>query len=147
MNLVAQGLMSSPWVGLDQRDKERSKLGVLARELGSEGGKDEMEVAPILKISRAEEGGSKVSIRERPLRNRLRNSGLPRSGQPAQPVDRGLAEVPRPEIDLVQNSPASPLQTTSTIVMPKVGTFCMAKTLEDCCFVCRMFMSGAYDQK
>ena len=51
IHLVKQGVVGDPRIGLDQRDKERSEIGVLARELDGEGGEDEVEVAPILKIS------------------------------------------------------------------------------------------------
>ena len=55
MELVVQGLICNPWIGLGQRDKERPKIGVPARELDGEGGEDEVEVAQILIISGAEE--------------------------------------------------------------------------------------------
>lgn len=40
--------MSGPWLGLDQGDKERSKVGVLAHELYGKGGEAEVNVSTVL---------------------------------------------------------------------------------------------------
>jgi hypothetical protein len=85
VHLVIQGLAGEPWIGPDQRNEERSEFGVLARELNSDGGKDEAEVPPVVKVPRTEERGTEPSVRERSFRNRLRNRGLP---VPASPFNQ-----------------------------------------------------------
>ena len=79
--------MSDSWIGPHQRDKDRSKFRVRARELDREGWEDELKVAPIREVSRTEERGTKLSVCERSLRDRLCDGTLPRPGQPVQPVD------------------------------------------------------------
>ena len=139
--------MGDPWVGLDQRDKERSKAGVLARELDGKGGKDEVEVSPILEISRAEERGTKLSIRERPFRNRLGDSSLACPSQPVQPVDRGFGEVPSPEFNLVQNRLTCSLETTVAFAMPKLSSLRTTEIVQDSGFDYQKSMSKACSQK
>lgn len=43
--------MGDIWIGLYQWDENRPERGVLAGELDSKGGEDEVQVAPILKVS------------------------------------------------------------------------------------------------
>ena len=74
--------MDDSWIRLHQWDEDRSKFCIPARELDRKGRKDELEVPPILEVSRAEEGGPELSIRKHPLRNRLRDGGLACPGQP-----------------------------------------------------------------
>ena len=114
-----------------QWDDARSELGVPARELDSEGGEDEPEVAPIREISRTEERGPELPIREHPLCDRLSDGALPRPSQPIQPVDGRLVEIPGPESDLVQDTPAGSPQTASAIPMPILSGLRTAETIED----------------
>ena len=100
---MEQGFINNSWIRSDQRDKDRSELGIFACELYSKSGEYVVEVAPIQEVSRTEEGGTELSIYEHPLRNRLRDRALACPGQPVQPVDRRPVEVPRPELDLVQD--------------------------------------------
>lgn len=78
--IVAQGVIDDSWIRLCQRNKMRSKFGVLARELDGEGRKDDLEVAPALKT----EGATKLLICECPFCNRLCGGCFPCSGQPVQ---------------------------------------------------------------
>ena len=66
------------------------------RKLDPNGGENELKVAPVLEVSRAEEGSTEPPICKRPFCDRLSNGGLSRSREPVQPVDRGLAKVVRP---------------------------------------------------
>ena len=88
---------------------------VPAREPNRNGWEDEVEVATVLDVSRAEEGGPKPSVIEKFLRNRVCDCALPRSSQPAQPVDGGLVEVPCPELDPVQDGFAGSLQAAFSV--------------------------------
>ena len=63
-------------------------------ELDGQGGEDEVEVAPVLEVSRTEERGTELSFYEQPLRDRLRDRALSCPCQSVEPVDGGLAEVP-----------------------------------------------------
>ena len=139
--------MSDPWIGPGQRDEEQSKVGVLARELNGEGGEDEVEIAPILEISRTEERGTKPSVRERPFCDRLGDSSLACPSNPVQPVDRGLSEVPGPKFDLVQNSYTCPLETAIAFTMPKLRPLRTAEIVEDSRFGYQGFTSSTGDQK
>ena len=88
-------------IGPGQRDEDGPKFGVCACELDGEGGEDELEVAPVLKVSGTEERSAEPSVRERPFGDCLCDRGLSRSGQPVQPVDRGFVGVPCPEFNSV----------------------------------------------
>ena len=70
---------------------------------------------------------------EHPIGDRLCDGGLPRPGQPVQPVDRRLVEIPCPEFDLVQDGSSGSLQTTCTVVaiMQMFGPVCTGETAED----------------
>ena len=70
--------MGDFWVRLHQRDEDRSKLGISPCELSSNGGENELEVPPVLEVSRTEEGSAKSSVCERPLRDCLSDGALPR---------------------------------------------------------------------
>ena len=142
MHLVIKRLVGDLRIGLGQRDEDRSKVGVLARELDSEGGEDEVEVTSILKVSRAEEGGTKMSICKRPLCNCLCDCGLPRPGQPVQPIKRGQIEIPGPRFDCVQNSATCPLEAAVTVTMPVLDPVCTTEIVEDSRLDCRRFMSS-----
>jgi len=78
---------------LGQRDEDGSKFGVRASQLDGKGREDELEVAPVREISRAEEGSAKPSVRECPFRDRLRDRGLSGPGQPVKPVYGGFVEA------------------------------------------------------
>jgi hypothetical protein len=70
-------------------------------ELDGQGGKDQLDIVLMLQVPRTKERGTKLSIRERPFRDRLSNSRFPSPGQSIQPVDGCPAEIPGPELDLV----------------------------------------------
>ena len=101
-----------------------------------------MEVASVLEVSGAEEGGPKLSGWENPLRNCLRDGGFPRPGQPVQPVYGGFIEVPCPEFNLVQDDPAGSLEAAPTVAMSIFSIPCTPDTVEDSRFSYRGFMSG-----
>ena len=130
IHLVVQGLKSNSWIRLHQRDKDRSKFRVPACELNRKGGEDELEVTPILIVSRTEKRSPELTIRVHPLRDGLRDRALPRPSQPVQPEDGGLVEISRPEFDPVQDSSAGSLQTTFAIAMPPVSLQYTAETIE-----------------
>ena len=88
----------------------------------------------ILKVSRAEEGGPEPSFCENPLRDRLRDRGLPRPSESIQPVDRRLVKVARPEFDLIQNVAAGPLEATVAVAMSIFGLLRTMDIVEDNCF-------------
>ena len=123
--------MNDPWIGLHQWDKDRSKFGVPPCELDGQGGEYEVEVASVIEVSGAEEGGPETPVCERPLSNGLRNGALPRSGKPIQPVDRRLSEVRCPVPDLVQNGSTSSLETISTATMAILCLLCTADIVKD----------------
>ena len=78
---------------MGQQDKYRPKFGVLPGKLDGQGGEYEVEVAPVLEVSGAEERGTELIICEQPLRDRLSDRALSCPGQSVEPVDGGLAEV------------------------------------------------------
>ena len=144
---MKQGFIDNSWVRLDQRDEDRSELSIFTRELDRKGGEYEVEVAPIREVSRTEEGGTELSICERPLRNRLRDRALACPGQSVQPVDRGPVKIPCPEFDLVQDNSAGSLQTPFPATVP---IFCCPRTteiVEDSYPSCRNLMSSARRKK
>ena len=113
---------------------------VLARQLSGQCWEYEMEVSSILEIPRTEEGGPELIVRKQPLRDRFRNGALPRSGQPVQPVDAGLAGFPRPQFDSVQNDPACSFEATFALPMSKLGSLRTAEIVEDRLFDYQSFM-------
>ena len=96
-----------------------------------------MKVAPVLEISGAEEGSTELSVREHPLGDRLSDGSLPCTSESIEPVDRGFVEVACPKLDLVQDGPASPLETTITVAVSVLGLFGVAGVVEDTRFGCR----------
>ena len=82
-----------------------------------------------------------MTVRKQPLRDRLRNGALPRSGQPVQPVDAGLAGVPCPEFDSIQDDFACSFETTFTLAVSKLGPVRTAEIIESELFGCQNFMS------
>ena len=108
-------------IRLDQPDEYRSELGVPPGELDSEGGEDGSEVAPVFEVSGAKEGGSQAPVGERPPRDGLCDGALARPSEPVQPVDRGLIEVARPELDPVQNCGARSAETTAAVSVSVLG--------------------------
>ena len=82
-----------------------------------------------------------MTVREQPLRDRLRNGALPRSGQPVQPVDGGLVEVPCPEFDTIQNGSPCSFEAAFALAMSKLGPVCIAEMIEDGLFGCQEFTS------
>jgi len=128
--------------GIRERLLDRPKFGVPPCKLDGQGGEDEVEIAPVLEVSGAEEGGPKLSVWENPLRDRLRDGGLPRPCQPVQPINWGLVKVPCPEFDLVQNDSAVSLEATPAVAMPTPSTPRTGDTVEDSRFSYRGFASG-----
>ena len=96
-----------------------------------------MEIAPVLEVPRAEEGGTKQSVREHPLCDRLGDGCLSRSGEPVQPVDRRFVEVAGPKFNLVQDGASCSLETTAAIAMPILSPLCTAEPIEDSLFSCQ----------
>ena len=123
-------------IRLNQCNECRSKCGVLACKLDGKGGEDELEVAPVLEVSGAEERSSESSVGRQPLCDRLRDSGLSSSSQPVQPVNRGLVEVPRPEFDFAKDGGASFFKTTVAVSMSMLRLLCITETVEDRHFSC-----------
>ena len=121
---------------LDKWNKCGSEFRVLARKLNGKGGEDELEIAPILVVSRTEEGSPEPSFCSGPLRNRLGDGSLPGSSEPVQPVDRRSVEVARPEFDLVQNGTAGSLETTFAFAVPILSLMCIMNVVEDGPFSC-----------
>ena len=146
LHLTVEGLVDDFWIGLDQLDEDRSKLGVSSGELDSQGWEDGLEGPPVLEVSGAEEGCTQPPIRERPLRDRLCNSALPRPGETVQPVDRGLVEVAGPEFDFVQNCCARSFETTIPVAMSILGLLCAPKIIEDSGLGCRGVFSDDRDR-
>ena len=141
-HLVAQRFVRDSWIRLGQRNEGRSKFYKLARELSGQCWEYELKVSSVFEVPRTEEGGPKLTVREQPLCDRLRNCTLPRSGQPIQPVDGGLARIPRPMFNFVQDGSTGSFQTTFTIAVPVLCPLCRAETIDDSCFVCWRFASG-----
>jgi len=96
-----QRLVNNPWIRLDKRNEDRSEFGIPPRELDGKGGKDGVKIAPVLEVSRTEEGGTELPLCEQPLRDCLCDRALSCSRQPVEPVDGGFVEVPRPVLDLI----------------------------------------------
>ena len=126
--------MGDSWVRLDQWDEYRPEFGVVARELNSKGGEDKLEIAPVLEVSRAKEGGPEPSLGEHPLCDRPRDRTLSRSGESIQPVDGGQARVARPEFDLVQNRAPGSLETTIVVAVSILSPLRLMEIFEDSCF-------------
>ena len=137
VHLAIQGLVGDFWIGPHEWDEDGSKFGICACELNGDGGKDQLEVAPVLEVSGTEKGGAEPSVCECSLRDCLRYGAFSRPCESIQPVDRGLVKVACLKLDLVQNcSLASPLEATVTIAMPVLGLFCASETVDDGCFNC-----------
>ena len=84
----------------------------------------------------------RVSRQKRPLGDCLEDRGLPRSGQPVQPVDRGLVEISGPESDLIQNNTTCSLETASAVAMSIFEPLCAEEAVESSHIGCWRFMSG-----
>ena len=137
--------MDDFWICLDKPDKGRSKLRVPPGELDSQRWEDRPEVTPVVEIPRAEEGGTQTPVRERPLRDRLCDCALARSGEPVQPIDRRLVEVTGPEFDLVQNFCPCSSETTIPIAMSILGLLRISDVIKNSGFDCkRVFISDSY---
>ena len=97
----------------------RSEIGVPACELNGDSREDDVEVAPVLVVSRTEERSPKLSVRKCPFRDCLCDGSFACSGEPVQPVDRGCNRVLGPMFDLVQNGFSSPVETFLAVAVPK----------------------------
>ena len=82
-----------------------------------------------------------MTVCEQPFRDSLRDGALPRSGQPVQPVDGGLVEVPRPEFDPIQNGSARSFEATFALAVTMLGPIRVAKTIEGRLFSYQRFAS------
>ena len=128
--------MDDLWIGLDQLDEERSKLGVPPGELDGQGWEDGLEVPAVLEVPRAEEGCTQPPICKGPFRDRLRNGALPRPCETVQPVDGGFVEVAGPEFDFVQNCCPCSSETTIPVAMSILGVLCAPYIIKDSGFGC-----------
>ena len=128
-------------IGPEEFDEGGSKLGVSPGELDRQSREYQPKVPPVLKVSGAEEGGTKSVICECPLGGRLCDRGLARPGEPIQPVDRGFVfiSVANPELDLVQDCRTRSLQAAAAFSMLIPGFFCMSDVVENIRFSCRRF--------
>ena len=129
--------MDDFWIRLYQRDEDRSKFSISPCELSSDGGENELEVPPVLEVSRTEEGSAKSSVGESPFRDCPSDGALPRPRESIQPVDRWLVKVVCPEFDLVQNGSAGSPETTAVATVSILGLLCTTKVIEDNRFSCQ----------
>ena len=106
-----------------------------------------MEVASVLKVSRAEEGGTELSLCKQPLRDRLGDRALSCPRQPVEPVDGLFVEIPRPEFNLGQDGSTGSLEATFAAAVAILGLLCTAEVVEDGCFSYRRFVSGVHHRK
>ena len=81
---------------MEERDEDGSKFWELVGQLEGEGGEDEVEVAAVLEIARAEVRRSELPVGKDPLADRLGDRRLAGPGKPVQPEDRRLVEVSGP---------------------------------------------------
>ena len=93
-----------------------------------------MEVAPVLEVSRAEEGGAEPSVCKHPLCDCLCDGALSRPSETIQPINRGLLEVASPEFNFVQNRSAGTFEATIAISMSILGLFRTSEIVDDSCF-------------
>lgn len=56
-------------------------------------------------------------------------------------------EIPHPQLNLIQDGSAGPLQAVFTIAVSIFSPLCAVKTVEDGHFSCRRFMSGTHHWK
>ena len=86
-------------------------------------------------------------VYEQPLCDRLGDGTLSCPGQPVEPVDGGLAKVPRPVFNLVQDGSAGSSEASLTFAMSMLGLPCRAELVEDARISCRAFVSGVRHHK
>ena len=85
LHLGTERLPSDSRIGPQDLQQFFSKLRILICELECECWEDRLNVAPVLEISRAKEAGTKLSLRERDLGERLGERQLP---VPASPLSQ-----------------------------------------------------------
>lgn len=102
LHLIAERLVSNIWVRLEERDENRSKVGVSVCELERKSGEYEAEVAAVLEIARAKERCPQQPISEEPLGSGLGNCGFSGPSESVEPVYRRLVKVFGPGFDFVQ---------------------------------------------
>ena len=105
--------------------------------MGSHGREDELEVPPVLEVSRTKEGGTKLSLRKCPRCDSLGDRTLSHPCESIQPVDGGLVKVACPAFDLVKNGDTRPFEARLTIPVSILGLFCAVKVIEDSGFSCQ----------
>ena len=98
-----------------------SKVGVFVCKLESKGGKYEVEVAAVLKVSRTEKGCSQETVGEDTLGDGLSDGRLSCPGEAVQPEDRRLAGVLGPMFDFVQDAFPGPLEAALSVSMLVAG--------------------------
>ena len=107
-----------------------SKVGVFVCKLESKGGKYEVEVAAVLKVSRTEKGCSQETISEDTLGDGLSDRRFPCPGESIKPEDGGLVEVFSPRLDLDQDSLARTPEAASAISMLISGSASTAAAVQ-----------------
>ena len=135
-HLTIQRFVDESWIGMNQWDEGGSELGVSTCKLDRKSREDEVEVAPIREVPRTEERGSKLTVCEHPFCDRLGDGALPGPGQPVQPIDGRLVEIPCPDFDLVQDSSTGSLQTTFAVTMAILCGLSTSEIIEDGGFSC-----------
>ena len=128
--------MDDFWIGLDQLDEDRSKLGVPPGELDGQGWEDGPEAPPVLEVPGAEEGCTQFPVRKHHFSDGLCDGALPRPSETVQPVYGGLVEVAGPEFDFVQNRCPCSSETTIPVAMSILGVLCALYIIEDSGFGC-----------
>ena len=102
LHLTVEGFMYNIGIQPKERDDGGSECRVFSRQLGGEGGEDEVEVAAVFEIAGAEERCPKEPLGESPLANRLGNRRLASTGESIQPEDGRFFKVFGPGLDLLQ---------------------------------------------
>ena len=87
LHLPTEGLLCDIRACVQDLEQLLSEFGILVGKLEGECWENCLKIAPALKVSRAEEAGSKLSIREGRFSERLGNSRFSSPSQAIQPED------------------------------------------------------------
>ena len=117
-------------VGSEKRREVGSKFEVLVCELEGEGREDEVEITAVSEVTGTEEGRPEGIFGKDTLSDRLSDCGFSCPGEPVQPVYRRLGEVFSPRLDFVEYSFSCPLETTTTVAMAELCSFCPAAIVQ-----------------